>query len=475
MYQYAKQWSVGIAAALILSCITPAFSQDATHTPFKAQPEVVFHAAPATAVARPGTVIVPPSAVARPEDAGRFAHTNIKLFIPAGKTLGTINPETTFAEYPSSIGCVYGQSTHYTGCQPVNNGLVPAGGWGAIAVVDAYDYGSTALNDMNYFSTYFGIANMTTATFHVIYANTSYGTLNGLTPSCSGTPASAVTNGWDVEEALDMEWAHAMAPAAKIYLVEACSNSLNDLLYAVQVAGLKTDYNLGGDISMSWGTGEFASEVGAGGDDFFYRTHWSRTTYFASAGDSGLGAQWPSSSPWVVSAGGTTINRDASGNLLSESCWSGSGGGTSAFELWQSTPNIEDGMGPWANFQYPFAGQGARQTPDISFDADPNSGVYVYDTAGSVGWYIVGGTSVSSPALAGIVNASGQHLGQAPPAGGYYNANQNTYMYAQLFAHNAYANAQNWYDVKTGSNGASAVAGYDNCTGIGTPRGRGGK
>jgi subtilase family serine protease len=328
--------------------------------------------------------------------------------------------------------------------------------------------------DIQFFSNYFGLTPITSTNFHVIYANTSYGTLNGLTPSCSGTPANANGSGWDIEEALDVEWAHAMAPAAKIYLIEACSNSLNDLLYA-EVAGLKTDFNGGGDISNSWGTGEFASQVGAGGDDFFFRAHWSRTTYFASAGDSGWGAQYPSSSPWVVSAGGTTVNRDASGNFLSESCWAGSGGGVSTFELWQPTPNIENGMGPWSNFQYSFAGNGARQTPDISFDADPASGVYVYDTDEGGGWYIVGGTSVASPALAGIVNASGQHLGQAPPAGGYYNTNQNTYMYAQLYAHNAYANADNWYDVKTGSNGVSAVQGYDQCTGIGTPRGRGGK
>jgi hypothetical protein len=126
MYKFAKQWTLGLAAivALSLSFVTPALTQDATQTPSKAQPEAIYHAAPATAVA-PGraAVIVPTSSIARPEDAGRFAHTNIKLFVPEGKTLGTINPDNTFAEYPSSIGCVYGQSTQYTGCLPNN---VPA-------------------------------------------------------------------------------------------------------------------------------------------------------------------------------------------------------------------------------------------------------------------------------------------------------------------------------------------------------------
>jgi len=99
-------------------------------------------------------------------------------------------------------------------------------------------------------------------------------------------------------------------------------------------------------------------------------------------------AQYPSSSPWVVSAGGTTVNRDASGNFVSESCWSGSRGGVSAYEKWQSPPNILNGMGPWAAYQFPFAGQGARQTPDLAFDSDPASGVNVY-AFGYGGWVIV--------------------------------------------------------------------------------------
>ena len=93
----------------------------------------------------------------------------------------------------------------------------------------------------------------------------------------------------------------------------------------------------GGDISNSWSGAEFSGEVGTI-DDVFYRYYWSKVTYFASAGDYGWGAQYPSSSPWVVSAGGTTVNRDASGNFVSESCWSGSGGGVSAYEKWQSPP-----------------------------------------------------------------------------------------------------------------------------------------
>ncbi len=214
-------------------------------------------------------------------------------------------------------------------------------------------------------------------------------------------------------------------------------------------------------------------------DNFFFRYHWSDISYFASAGDSGAEVLYASASPWVVSAGGTTINRDASGNFLSESCWSDSGGGPSAVETWANPPSIANGMGPWANYQYQLFGGApyqfpARSTPDISFDADPNSGVWVYDSDEGGGWYIVGGTSVSSPALAGIVNASNNRLGMASSqAGGYYQTSELNLLYSQLHAFTAYGT--NFYDVTTGSNGHAAGTGYDQCTGIGSPRGHLGK
>lgn len=416
-----------------------------------------------------GSVITPASSVARPEDAGLFAHTNYHIFVPAGGPMSSATPYYTFAETPASLGCVYKVGPTYTGCNPATGGTNhPTGGWGAIALVDAYD-NPKAASDLAAFSAHFGLP---AATFTKVYANSSFGNLNGMTASCSGVPAGNTS--WGVEEDLDIEWAHAMAPSAQIILVEACTNSLNDLLYAEQVAGIKVAAAGGGDISNSWGGGEFSTEVGTT-DDVFYRYHRSRITYFASAGDSGWGAAYPSSSPWVVSAGGTTVNRDVSGNFVSESCWSGSGGGVSLYEKWQSPPNILNGMGPWTAYQYPFAGQGARQTPDIAFDANPASGVYVYDSYGYSGWLTVGGTSVASPSLAGIVNNTNNRLGQAPPAGGSYSAQENNLIYAQLFSTTNYPS--NFYDVTTGSNGSghNAGTGYDQCTGVGTPRGKGAK
>jgi kumamolisin len=433
----------------------------------QARQETATQLAPQPAIFRPrGTVITPESSIAHSEDAGIRAHTNHLIFVPEGRPLSSAIPNYTFAETPASLGCVYQVGPIYAGCNPATGGTNhPTGGWGAIAIVDAYDNPNAAA-DLATFSIQYGLP---TATFTKVYANTSFGNLNGMTASCSGTPPG--DTGWGLEEDLDIEWAHAMAPSARIILVEACSNSNSDLFYAEQVAGRKVALYGGGNISNSWGESEFAGEVGLI-DNVFYRYSWNKISYFASAGDSGWGAQYPSSSPWIVSAGGTTVNRDVNGNFLSETCWSGSGGGVSQYELWQNPPNISNGMGPWTSYQFPQFGQTARQTPDLSFDSDPASGVNVYDSYGYGGWVVVGGTSVASPSLAGIVNNSNNRLGQAPNIGGHYTNEENNLIYDSLFAHIAY---QNYYDVTTGSNGTghNAGPGYDQCTGVGTPRGFG--
>jgi kumamolisin len=464
-----------------------ALAQDAEKKPDNMtpeQPEVQQKQEPAPAgISTPrGTVITPAISVSRP---GKAVHTNFKIFVPAGHQISSAVADYTFAETPASMGCVYDVGPLYAGCSPATGGTNhPTGGWGAIALVDAYD-DPHAASDLAAFSAHWGLP---VASFTVVYANTSFGSLNGLTASCSGVPSPANATGWDLEESLDIEWSHVMAPAAHIILVEACTQNLPDLLFAEEVAGIEVSKYGGGDISNSWGYPE--SEVGVpadgGGtlteqqdDNFFFRYYWSDITYFASAGDSGAEVLYPSASPWVVSAGGTTINRDVNRNFLSESCWADSGGGPSTKEFWTNPPNIGTGMGPWSNYQYPLFGGApyslpARSTPDISFNADPNSGVYVYDTDEGGGWYIVGGTSVSSPALAGIVNASNNRLGQATSqAGGYYTTSENTLLYSQLNTTTAYAT--NFYDVTTGSNGHAAAKGYDQCTGIGSPRGRLGK
>jgi kumamolisin len=413
----------------------------------------------------PDTVFVPQSSVERPDDAGKFAHTNYVLFSPnGGLPEAMTNPSLTEAETPASLGCVYKVGPIYTGCNPANGATNhPTGGWGAIALVDAYD-NPYAATDIATFDSHFGLP---AANFTKIYANG-----NG---SCSTPPGNT---GWGLEEALDIEWAHAMAPNAKIYLVEACSNSNTDLYYAETVAAGLVAAAGGGDISNSWGEGEYSTETS---DDvnFYYNQYpaVSDITFFASAGDSGCGAAYPSSSPWVVSAGGTTVNRNSSGNFSNEACWSGSGGGSSAYETWSNT-FTKSNTGAWADYQYPIFGEASRQTPDLSFDANPASGVYVYDAYyNGGGWWIVGGTSVASPSLAGIVNNANNRLGSyflpAVNPSGYFNNEENNLLYSQLPTITAYK--KNFYDVKTGSNGCTVKPSWDYCTGVGSPRGLLGK
>jgi subtilase family serine protease len=163
--------------------------------------------------------------------------------------------------------------------------------------------------------------------------------------------------------------------------------------------------------------------------------------------------------------------------MSSESCWGGSGGGTSTVETY-TTGWTGGNTGPWADFQYPIFGQGNRTTPDMSFDADPASGAWVFSGFGMGGWGVVGGTSLSSPALAGIVNRMGNKLGSvfltpATNGGDWFSTWENNLLYSQLATAKAYKS--NFYDVKTGSNGVKAVASWDYCTGVGSPRGGLGK
>jgi len=131
-------------------------------------------------------------------------------------------------------------------------------------------------------------------------------------------------------------------------------------------------------------------------------------------------------------------------------------------------------MGPWTAYQYSMFGTTARQTPDLSFDADPASGVYVYDSYGYSGWLVVGGTSVASPSLAGIVITPLIDKVRLPRSAASIPTRRQL-IYSQEFNHTNYS--QNFYDVTTGSNGTGHNAGpyYDQCTGVGTPRGKLGK
>jgi len=361
----------------------------------------------------------------------RFAHPPIHV-------RGKAKPAPV-AYMPSQIRHAYGI-----------DGIINDGTGQIIAIVDAYD-DPTIANDLETFITTFTLRQMnglpgqpTCAAgghpcFQKVYAQ-------GTTPPVNG--------GWALEIALDVEWAHAIAPGADILLVEANSNSLSDLLGAVDVAvgqGAKV-------VSMSWGGSEFFGES-------LYDYHFSQATgvtFTAASGDSGTGVIWPSASPYVVGVGGTTLQLDSFGNVTSETAWSGSGGGISAYE---SEPVYQTNFG--------VMGGGGRGVPDVSYVADPNTGVEVYDSTpynGQTGWFTVGGTSVGTPQWAALVALADQTRTAGSPS--LYTTQTSSPIY---YAANSTAYASDYRDITTGSNGrrncriCSATIGYDFVTGLGSP------
>jgi subtilase family serine protease len=303
--------------------------------------------------------------------------------------------------------------------------LPSTGGFGTIAIVDAYD-SPTAESDLNVFSAQYGLPACTTA--------------NGcFTKHMVGKVRA--DSGWALEIALDIQWAHAIAPNAKILLVEAKSASGNDLLAAVDYARGRSDVVA---ISMSWGGGEFSTETAS---DFHFTSAYG-ATFFASSGDNGTGASWPACSPNIVSVGGTKLNFNADGSLASETAWSGSGGGVSKYV-------------PMPAFQSTFGLTGGKRLiPDVSYNGDPASGVSVYDSysyQGQKGWFAVGGTSAGSPQWAAI-----KSLGLSA---------SNAFFYQDAAGINA---ASYFRDIASGTNGTcgavcTAAPGYDTVTGLGSP------
>jgi subtilase family serine protease len=284
--------------------------------------------------------------------------------------------------------------------------------------VDAYD-DPTAENDLGVFSSQFGLPACTTA-------NGCFAKVN----QTGGTRYPRKDGGWALEISLDIEWAHAIAPGAKILLVEASSNSNANLYAAEDYAKAHAGY-----VSNSWGGSESSGE--STNDAHFAAPGVS---FFVSAGDSGLPAEYPSASPNVVSVGGTTLH--FSGTTLDETGWSSGGGGCSAYETANPSQSAFSG--------YAQAGCGVqRATPDVSLDADPTSGVSVYDTTpyqGQTGWFKVGGTSASSPMWAGRSADAGIVVDAAAVYGGTIS----------------------YRDITSGNNGAPCLAGFDLCTGRGS-------
>jgi kumamolisin len=376
---------------------------------------------------RVGNGIYPASSIEQPEDIGVRMHTNYIFYAPTGSIVPAAQPA---GETPASLGCVYNLvSNPVSGC-PINGTTqVPTGGGGVIVIVDAYDYPSAAA-DLATFSTTFGLPQ---ANFSVQYAS-------------GRKPSNGCRSGWQGEEALDIEWAHAMAPNAQIVLMEASSASNSALYAAVTAANAYIAAHGGkGEVSMSWGGSETSSETSS--DRYFTQ---SGVVYFASSGDS-PGVIYPSSSGNVVSAGGTQVNRKSSGAYTNQTAWSSGGGGPSKYE---SRPSFQNAIQSIVGTK--------RGTPDLSFDSSGGSPVAVYNSNCYGGWLEVYGTSVASPSLAGIINSAGAFNTSS-------NA-ENTLIYSNLGFPSYFT------DITSGSCGThSAATGWDFCTGVGVDNGLVGK
>ncbi len=324
-----------------------------------------------------------------------------------------------------------GASDHPSGLTPAQTkaayNLPTNGGRGTIALIGAYDDAAIE-KDLNIFSKQFKLPACTSK--------------NGCFEKhiMSKTKHDA---DWALETSLDVEWAHAIAPEARILLVEAKTPSGINLLKAVDYARARPDVVA---ISMSWGGAEFPDEANL---DNHFKDSNGRITFFASSGDNGTGVSWPAASPNVVAVGGTHLNFSKNGKLSSETAWAGSGGGVSAYEpepLYQMNYSVTK-----AN--------GHRAVPDVSYDADPRSGFPVYRSSGKSkkNWYTVGGTSAGAPQWAAI-----KALGLA--------ADNDRFYFDKASGKDGYY----FRDIRNGTNGdcgyfCHARRHYDYVTGLGSP------
>ena len=362
---------------------------------------------------------------------------------------------------PAQIRAAYGLPT----LPAIGAAIGPAeaatlGAGQTIYLVDAY-HDATALSDLNAFSAKFGLPSCTnvaipatavlplaaapaTCTFSAVNSTTT-GTLTATVPAYNAT--------WAPESKLDVQWAHAIAPLARIVLIEMPSSMSNAILGANTLAAKMGP----GVVSMSFGSVE-AGWV-ASVDSYF---KGAGMTYVAAAGDTGSEVLWPAVSPNVVAVGGTSLNWSGAGTRY-EAAWSGTGGGMSAYE---TLPAWQSGVTPAGG-----AALARRAVPDVAFNANPATGEYVALTlpgAGTV-WSDYGGTSIAAPQWAGVIAvANAMRVATSQTMLGDIHA----LLYQSIAAvPGTYAAAMG--DVVDGTDGTCptcrAGAGFDQATGWGTP------
>ena len=298
-----------------------------------------------------------------------------------------------------------------------------------IAVVAASGQPNIA-SDLSIFSRYFGLPEAEVTVEQI------------------GQAPAAPDPDWALEISMDMEWAHALAPGAGLMLVVSASDRIGDLIQAVDRALV-----LGADVvSMSWGEDEFPGETAL---DRVFQNH-PETVFVAASGDVGGVPVYPSVSPLVRSAGGSTLQLGASGERLSETAWPSGGCGPS---LYFSIPGFQQRMSGISTLT-----GGRRGTPDVVFCGDPSHGVAVYHSIpyqGSTGWGIAGGSSLAAPCWSALAAAARQSGRAFSPDTLYRLAGGDAYRIPQPY----------FYDITEGSSGPyQALPGWDLCTGLGSPR-----
>ncbi len=306
--------------------------------------------------------------------------------------------------------------------------LPSSGGSGTIAVIAAHDDPNIEA-DLAVFNSQFKLASCTTN--------------NGCFEKHKMKKNVSANAGWSLETSLDVEWSHAVAPNAKILLVESGSATGKDLLAAVDYARSRSDVVA---ISMSWGGPEFKTETTL--ESHFISPYGA--VFVASSGDDGAGVSWPAVSAHVISVGGTRLELSDSGIFEKEKAWSGSGGGASDYI---TEPAFQ------GQYSIPKSG-GMRAVPDVSYNADPSSGFSIYNSYGpkkQQGWSVVGGTSAGAPQWAAIIA-----LGHSANLDSIYKDKAGD------------SNLSYFRDIISGTNGeckyfCSARKRYDYVTGLGSP------
>jgi subtilase family serine protease len=304
-----------------------------------------------------------------------------------------------------------------------------AGSGQTIAIVDAFD-DPTAEADLGTYRSQFGLSACTTAN----------GCFRKINQNGAASPLPSTDSGWALEISLDLDMASAICPNCHILLVEGSSASFADLETAVNQAATQH----ANAISNSYGGSDQRESSSSA-----YNHPGIAVT--ASSGDSGFGVDFPASSKFVTAVGGTSLTTASNSRGWTETAWNGAGSGCSRFQTQISGQ---------ANAN---TGCRRRAVADVSAVADPNTGVAVFDSTpfqNQSGWFVVGGTSVSSPLVAGVFALAG-------------NA-------ASINNNFPYSHTSSLFDVTSGSNGScnpsqlcTARAGWDGPTGLGTPNGTG--